>query len=284
MKDYKEAALQRLVTILSVKTKGGVGGSHLAMAIATALRMSAKDAFATVLVDLDGSTGTSIARMGERDADGRLLDEQSAEAGVVPIDLFDPEERGRLFEVVEGGDRFVILDGPAASLSMFRNLTENLTAADFVAHNRACGRELVVMVPVTPHLASLTTVREAIETFGNDVHYVAVRSMRGCSEGDYVLWNEPEFRNKYGRTVGGRSKAALAAAGGSVLDMPALRTGVLARVEALQVPFHEAPRSTLLTAAERLSVANWLHAWTGQLDTVRGPLGLGDEFTWKVKS
>lgn len=280
--NYNRFGFGRPITILSIKTKGGVGGSHLAMATATVLRMSACDAFTTVLTDLDGSTGTAITKMGERDDTGQLLAEQSVETGVVPIDLFDKGERGRLFDLTEMGDRFIVLDGPAASLNMFRDLTENLGAIDWADHNRACGRDLVVMIPITPHLSSIVTVREAIDTFGTDATYVAVRSMRGCTAADYVLWDEPEFKNKYGNTVSGQSKACLAGIGGSVLDMPSLNAAVLARAEALQLNFAEAITSSLLRAHERISIRKWLQAWTLQLDTIRGPLGLDNSFSWNI--
>lgn len=275
-------AARRRKTALSIKNKGGVGGSHIAVAIATVLRMSGADAFTTAIIDLDGSTGTAISRMGERDPDGSISTEQSLVAGVPAIDLFDPAVRGSLFDLTETEDRFLILDGPAASLNMFENLTENLDARTWVAHNAACGRDLIVMIPITPHLASIVAVGQAIDTFGPDAHYVVVRSMRACTAADYVLWDAPEFRDKFGRVVSGRSKARLTEVGGTVLDMPTLNAAVLARVEALQLPFHEAIGSPLLGAAERLSVKKWLEAWTRQLDLIRGPLGLDADFVWRV--
>ena len=89
------AMRRRLKTILSIKNKGGVGGSHLAMATATVLRMSAGGAFTTVLVDLDGSTGTTISKMGERGEDGHIKQDQSLDRGVPAIDLFDPASAAR---------------------------------------------------------------------------------------------------------------------------------------------------------------------------------------------
>ncbi len=277
-----DRAARRRKTVLSVKNKGGVGGSHLAIATATVLRMSGADAFTTALADLDGSTGTAISRMGERDADGSISTEQSLAGGVPAIDLFDPNARGALFDLTETEDRFLVLDAPAASLNMFGALTENLAASDWVEHNRACDRDLIVMVPITPHLGSIVGVGQAIDTFGSAAHYVVVRSMRGCSPADYVLWDAPEFRDKYGRVVSGRSKARLADVGGDLLDMPTLNAAVLARVEALQLPFTEALGSPLLRTSERLSVRSWLGAWAAQLDTIRSVLGLEAEFAWRV--
>lgn len=273
----------RRKTILSAKKKGGVNGSHNAMATATALRLSGASIFTTALVDLDGSTGTAIAKMGEREADGRLNVEQSIANGVPAFNLFEPVERGALFDIVEIEDRFLILDGPAASLNMFQNLSENLRACDWVEHNAVSGRDLIVMVPITPHLASIVAVGEAIETFGRHAHYVVVRSMRGCSPADYVLWNESDFRNKFGNIVSGRSKALLEEVGGTVLDMPALNAGVLARAEAMQIPFAEAITSPLLRAHERLSIGRWLEAWAAELDKIRGPLGLAADFVWNIR-
>ncbi len=276
------AARRRLKTILSIKNKGGVGGSHLAMATATVLRMSAGGAFTTVLVDLDGSTGTTISKMGERDEEGHIRQDQSLDRGVPAIDLFDPGQRGSLFSLTEIEDRFLILDGPAASINTFKALTENLDARDWVRHNEACGRDLVVMIPITPHLASIAAVPEAIAMFGEAARYIVVRSMLGCKPGDYVLWDAPEFRDRFGRMVSGRSRAMLEEAGGMVLDMPALNPGVLARAEALKVPFAEAIHPPLLDSAERISVRRWLETWAAQLDGARDMLGLDADFAWTI--
>lgn len=275
-------AARRRKTILSIKNKGGVGGSHLAIATATVLRMSGGEAFTTALIDLDGSTGTAISRMGEREPDGTIRLEQSLAGGVPALDLFDPNARGSLFDLTETEDRFLVIDGPAASLNMFGSLTENLAAADWVGQNAACDRDLIIMIPITPHLGSIVAVGQAIDTFGHDAHYVVVRSMRGCNPGDYVLWDAPEFRDKFGRVVSGRSKARLSEVGGDIIDMPALNAAVLARVEALQLPFAEALDSPLISTAERLSVRSWLRVWTSQLDFIRGPLGLDADFAWNI--
>ncbi len=269
-------------TILSIKNKGGVGGSHLTIATATLLRMSANGAFTTVLVDLDGSTGTTISKMGERDADGIIKEEQSLENGVPAIDLFDPDQRGQLLRLTQVEDRFLILDGPAASLNTFRALTENLDARDFAQANADSGRELVVMIPITPHLAAISAVRDAIEMFGDQARYVVVRSMLGYKPNDYVLWDSPAFCDKFGRVVSGNSKAMLAEVGGIVLDMPTLNPKVLARAEALKLTFAEALHSPLLEVDERTSVRKWLNAWAGQLDLIRDPLGLDPSFNWNV--
>lgn len=273
----------RPTTILSVKNKGGASGSHNAMATATVLRLSGAPAFTTALIDLDGSTGTAISKMGERDAEGRLKAEQSLAEGVPAFNMFDPDERALLFDMTDVEDRFLILDAPAASLNMFKEISENLDAGHWTEHNRASGRNLVVMIPVTPNLASLTDVARAIETFGTGPDYVVVRSMRACSARDYVLWNEPAFLNKFGNVVSGRSKAMLEEVGGTVLDMPNLNAAVLARAEAMQIPFAEAIHSKHLRAHERLSIGSWLEAWTRELDKIRGPLGLAADFKWNVR-
>lgn len=269
-------------TILSIKNKGGVGGSHLTIATATLLRMSANGAFTTVLVDLDGSTGTTISKMGERDADGIIKEEQSLENGVPAIDLFDPDQRGQLLRLTQIEDRFLILDGPAASLNTFRALTENLDARDFAEANADSGRDLVVMIPITPHLSAISAVPDAIQMFGDKARYVVVRSMLGYKPNDYVLWDSPAFCDKFGRVVSGNSKAMLAEVGGIVLDMPTLNPKVLARAEALKLTFAEALHSPLLEVDERTSVRKWLNAWAGQLDLIRDPLGLDPSFNWNV--
>ncbi|MGQ7392075.1 hypothetical protein ACTGVH_10210, partial [Streptococcus suis] len=112
------------------------------------------------------------SKMGERNFDGTIREEQSLEHGVPAIDLFDPDQRGRLLPLTQIEDRFLILDGPAASLNTFRALTENLDAGDFAQANADAGRDLVVMIPITPHLASIAAVPDAIAMFGDRASYV----------------------------------------------------------------------------------------------------------------
>jgi len=78
---FPNRAARRRKTALSIKNKGGVGGSHIAVATATVLRMSGAGVFTTAIVDLDGSTGTAISRMGEREPDGSISIEQSLAEG-----------------------------------------------------------------------------------------------------------------------------------------------------------------------------------------------------------
>lgn len=271
------------VTVASANTKGGVGKSTLSVALTTVLRMSGAGAFTTALVDLDGSTGTSINRMGERDERGELKEEQSYDRGVLAFDLSDQQQRSMLFDVTEAEDRFLVLDCPAGSLKMLGRLSENLGASDWADHNKACGRGLVVMIAITPHMSSIVGVRDAIDLFGSAARYVVVRSMRGCKPEDYVLWDEPDFHDQYGRLVSGQSKDRLAEVGGTVIDMPALNAGVLARAEALNVPFADALRSRHLRPYERMEIRRWLEAWTVQLDKIRGDLGLDASFEWRVE-
>lgn len=71
--------------------------------------------------------------------------------------------------------------------------------------------------------------------------------------------------------------------GGVVLDMPTLNAAVLARAEALKVPFADAMTAPELRVHERLSIAGWLEAWTQQLDKIRPQLSLDDSFRWSIR-
>ena len=94
------------VTIVVVKNKGGVNASHTAMAVATVLRESGAATFSTVLVDLDGATKTTITKMGERDPDGSLREEQSCTDGVILMDVSQPDQRAAIFGLAELRHRF----------------------------------------------------------------------------------------------------------------------------------------------------------------------------------
>lgn len=269
--------------IMGLKDKGGAKLSTSIIAIATVLRATGDGKFRVHVIDADGFNSTLTQRLGERDATGKLLPEQDAARGVLKADLFRSEGVAPLFEAVESDARFVIIDTPAGGLTKIDELSENLGASHFIQHILDCGRQPLIFVPLAPDVASIRGVAKAMERFGPDVQLIAMRSMVGVQETDYRLWTSENFKDQYGRQVGGRTRAAFEAAGGRTIDIPALTAGSNAMAEALSLTYGQAAAYTGAgwQSYDRLNVKQWLLRWVTEMHKVADLLGLEDA-DWKA--
>ncbi|WP_066663862.1 MULTISPECIES: hypothetical protein [unclassified Sphingomonas] len=275
--------LEQRKAIIGLKDKGGANLSTSLNAIATVLRATGGDTFSVHVIDADGFNSTLTQRLGQRDESGKLLADQDPAKGVLKADLFKVEGIPPLFAAVESDARFVIIDTPAGGLTKIDELSENLGASQFIQHIVDCGRQPIIMVPFAPAVASIRGVAKAVERFGASVPIVALRSMVGVKDSDYRLWTAEKFMDQYGRQVGGRTRAAFEAVGGRMIDIPALTAGPNAMAEALSLTYAQAATSTggSWQNYDRLNVAQWLLAWTGELQKIGDLLGL-ENADWKA--
>jgi len=269
-------------SVFVVKDKGGAGASTFASALATSLRSSVDPSDTIVIADGDGSTGTTITKMGERGVDGKILLGQSLERGVPFFNVFDQAGVDILFDPTKLPAQIGIYDLPATVLSYMKKLKDNLTGLDLVKQHMEFGRKVVIAIPITPDLTSIASVSYAIRMFGPNVSYVIVRNMYGATDKDFALWDADNFKNAYGQVVGGRSKALLASVNGTVIDMPALNSGVFAKIGAYELSYEEAKTSSHLGVTDRLCVKRWLAACALEFDKIRVVLGLPSGFEWIV--
>ena len=269
--------------IIGLKNKGGAKLSTSLTAIATVLRATGRDQFAVHAIDADGFNSTLTQRLGERDAVGKLMAEQDAARGVLKADLFKPDGVAPLFDAVESDARFVIIDTPAGGLTKIDELSENLSASDFIQHNLDCGRQPLIFVPFAPDIASIRGVAQAVERLGSHVQIVGMRSMVGVKEEDYRLWTSDTFQDQYGRQVGGRTRAVFEAADGRLIDIPALTAGSNAMAEALNLRYAEAAayKGGSWQSYDRLNIAKWLTCWVSELRKIADLLGL-EEAAWRA--
>lgn len=272
-----------LHAIIGLKNKGGAKLSTSLAAIATVLRAMSADQFAVHAIDADGFNSTLTQRLGERDLEGRLLAVQNAARGVLKADLFKPEGVAPLFEAVESDARFVIIDTPAGGLTKIDDLSENLSASDFIQHNLDCGRRPLVFVPFGTDVASIRGVAQAVAQLGPYAQIVAMRSMVGVKDEDYRLWTSDSFTDQYGQQAGGRTRAAFEAIGGRMIDIPALTAGSNAMAEGLKLTYGQAAQyqGPNWQTYDRLNVAQWLKRWMIELQKIADLLGLEDA-AWRA--
>ena len=270
-------------TIAALTDKGGVGKSTVTRAIIELTRhhLTVPGSHRVLGMDGDSENGQLVSFLGNRDADGHLLPEQDPLTGIDYFDARSPRERGVLLDMAEREEELLAFDLPGGSLSDFAELNENLRPRDLVDIHRENGRRFVVLLPISPLLASISSVLTAITMFGPDADYLVVMNMASGRNEDFVLWHEGII-DRHGRHIGGKARAALEAAGGRVLLMPALAPGIYARIDAVGLSFTEALSSPLLPLSQRLSCRRWLHDWTEQLDTIADLLALPSGYSWTI--
>lgn len=267
-------AVAQALTISVAKDKGGVGGSLVAQGTAEVFRYRGGKEFTVAVLDGDATTHTTMSRLGERDAQGDFLEQQSIAGGVVGFDLTDRDQAGTVIDIAELQVPLIVMDTPAGGLARFATLTENLNGRDVVQAHQSQGRKVAIFVPITPMLASVGNVRAAMDCFGDDVHYVVVRNLYGCDSSSFTLWDERDFRDAWGRVVSGSSKERLLAAGGRIIDLPALNAGVVAKMDALGLSAVASRAHERFSLSQRIAITNWLRAWARELDKVGDVLGL----------
>ena len=267
-------AVAQAVTACVAKDKGGVGGSLVAQAIAEVFRYRGGEEFPVAVLDGDATTHTTMSRLGERDDQGEFCEQQSLAGGVVSFDLTNKDEAGTIIDVAEAQVPLIVIDTPAGGLARFATLTENLDGRDVVRAHKSQGRKVAVFIPVSPMLASIANVSAAMDCFGDGVEYIVVRNLYGCDEKSFTLWDEPDFRDAWDRVVSGRSKERLLAAGGRIIDLPALNAGVVAKMDALGLSALASRSCDRFSFSQRIAITNWMQAWARELDKVSDVLGV----------
>lgn len=270
-------------TIAALTHKGGVGKTTINRATIEVTRhhLAGSGDYRVVAMDGDGDNGQLVSFLGTRDAEGDLLPEQNPSVGIGYFDARSSRQRGLLFDMAEREEELLVFDLPGGALTDMAELNESLNGRDLVDAHRACGRRFVVVLAITPLLASISSVLPALDVFGPDAAYLVVKNMAAGREEDFVLWQDG-IRNRHGHHIGGRARAALEQANGRVIELPALCAGIYARIDALGLTFTEALSSPLLTLSQRLSCRRWLHAWTGQIDTIADWLALPADYRWTI--
>ncbi len=252
-------------TVILIKDKGGAGASLATVGIAENLREMGGTRWQTIVLDADPTTFTTTSRLAQRDGRGDFLEEQSLANGVITFDLADPSQGGMILDIAAQDARYIVIDCPAGALSKVDKLTDNLTGLDVVEAHQAAGRTVVVMVPITPMLSSVSNVSKAFDAFGPRANYVVIRNMYGGDADAFGLFDSPALTDAWGNVVSGNAKARLLEGGGKVIDLPRFDPGTYAIVDALGLSLRAAMDHARLPASRKMTVRNWLKAWRRQL-------------------
>ena len=175
--------MKRLVVFIG--DKGGAGKSFACRAYVDVLRRRGVKPY---LVDADGEVGHLLRYYGRRDSDGRLSREQGAD-GVRLFRLHaDERDRVDLAEILDAGRDLIVLDLPAASVTLLRRVEEDY---GFFRLAHEAGYAVTMVVVVTPEEASMASVRGAIE-LDPCADLVFARNLAFGDAQDFLVWDGSE--------------------------------------------------------------------------------------------
>lgn len=254
--------MKRLIAYIG--DKGGAGKSFGCTAHAEILHRAGHKPY---LVDTDGEVGHLTRMFGERDADGKLLKDQSA-SGVRRF-RFHADERDRIefARILDEGHDLILVDLPAASVTLLRAVEEDY---GFFRLAHESGYAVTLVVVVTPDEASLASVRAAA-TLDPKADLVMVRNFGFGEPDDFIVW-DGSARDEIAPAKG---KAVFESRGGIDLAMPMLNRGTVALIGALKLSFGFAasPKSPL-HSGRRSQVAVWLAKVEREYSKAGGIMGL----------
>ena len=232
--------------ILITSGKGGVGKSLLARLLA---EMKREHEPRTWLVDGDGEVGQLVQYLGQRDQEGRLVREQSAEHGVETFALHAWREEAGMREALDGLIRplhtapaDVLVDLPAASLAVLAALEREAGLAQGAAR---LGYRPTLVVPISPMQASRVSVADALE-LGTGYDLVVVRSEFWGDDHDYRRWRQSRLR------------AQLFERGGREITLPRLRAWIVVDLDEQHRSFAAGTRPGALDYPDDELLARWI--------------------------
>ena len=260
--------MKRLVVFIG--DKGGAGKSFACRAYVDVLRRRGVKPY---LVDADGEVGHLLRYYGRRDSDGRLSREQGAD-GVRLFRLHaDERDRVDLAEILDAGRDLIVLDLPAASVTLLRRVEEDY---GFFRLAHEAGYAVTMVVVVTPEEASMASVRGAIE-LDPCADLVFARNLAFGDAQDFLVWDGSE-REAVPPAKGKALLAQLIAEGrGWDLSLPKLNPGTVALVGAKKLTFSAAAAlDSPLHSGRRSQVGTWLAKVEAEFARAGEALALGE--------
>jgi hypothetical protein len=243
---------KRLVLVQS--DKGGVGKSTTARLLGELYRAKGTD---VLIVDGDGGVGQLTQFLGLRDTHGRLILDQGT-AGVQPFTIHGTErDRDMLLDMLaQNTANVVLVDLPAASLSLLRNADVSLLAIA-----KEYDYEVTIVSLLTPYRASVRDVGRALE-YAPEATHLIVRNLGFGEPDDFAIWDESSAK-----------KEAIARKA-HVVDLTPLKPRIAAALDNANMTYHAGVDAPLLGIADRSRLRTWIDANTATLYGVRGILGM----------
>lgn len=273
---------KRIVFVTS--TKGGPGKSTIARPLAELLRLTDRR---IALYDADGDVGQLLEFLGQRDADNRLLVQQDPERGCGFFRLSDQLERDTVLNAVSLGSDVIVVDFPGGAINDIGYVVdEGRQPVELLSAYHHHGYRLTVVIPITPVMASIRAVGNALKLFQdpNDLEARVPNVDFVVMKNDFFADKDSDFGLFDGSEDDGYNlpmsvpKQRLLEQQGQVMCFPRLQTQTYMHVDRLSLSYLAALRDERLTLADRNRVRTWLLTMIQRLSGVMKLLGFPSKF------
>jgi hypothetical protein len=254
--------------ILGTGEKGGAGKSTFLRGF---LDLERNDGREIAAYDGDGSVGQLIQYYGERDESGHPISDQDPLSGVVPFDVRTEGDRDTLVNLLDTDAERVLIDLPGGVLPELGRVIDGRPAS-LAEEARAAGYRPVVVIVVTPMMASVRSVRQVVETFGDLCEYVVVKNGFYGNSDQFPLYDG--YTDGHGNQIGGKGRAQLEEHGGITITMPPLQSRTYALLDLHNLRFADAVEDGRLPRADRSRVHRWRKQLRKEIEPTAERLGV----------
>lgn len=269
---------KRIIFICS--QKGGAGKTTFARALLELLRW---EGYRVAAYDTDGAVGQLLQHEGTRDEHGQLIHQQDPFVGCDYFNIREDDDRDLLLNALSLNPPIVLFDLPGGVLGeLGKVVDEGDYPHGLFAEYRDAGYAITIVIVMTLVMASVRTIQDSLEAFGDSVDYVAVKNQIYAGEDGFLFFDGCEQEDL--ALPPSQSKQALLDHDGVIITMPPLNPRSYALLDRHSLGYLDAIQGDQLPKADRARVRQWLKRFDEQIEPARQVLGFAERDRPRIPS